>query len=49
MKKLLFFVIGLFILNNSYALSPVEFLDKTPDDFSPECYEYYNKIDKDIV
>lgn len=49
MKKILFFIISLFILNNTYALSPVDFLNKTPASFSPECYEYYNKIDKSTV
>ncbi|MFK7779656.1 MAG: thrombospondin type 3 repeat-containing protein [Candidatus Gracilibacteria bacterium] len=49
MKKVMFLIISIFIFGNTYALTPIEFLDKAPTDFSPGCYEYYNKIDKNIV
>jgi len=48
MKKLLL-IISLFIINSTYAINPADSLNKIPEKFTPECYEYYNKIDKNVV
>ena len=45
-KSIILFLIILFNLNLSYAINPADWLKKIPDNFTPECYEYYNKIDK---
>jgi hypothetical protein len=30
-------------------MNPADFLNKVPENFTPECYEYYSKIDKSEV
>ncbi len=49
MKKLFLFLISILVLSNAYAMNPADFLNKIPENFTPECYEYYNKIDKALV
>lgn len=48
-KTILTLVTFFFLINSSLAMNPADFLNKMPDNFSPECYEYYNKIDKSEV
>ena len=49
MKKIILGILLFFTFNFSYAVNPADWLNKIPENFKPECYEYYNKIDKSIV
>lgn len=50
MKKLVILLSLLFFtINSSFAQNPADWLNKLEDNFSPECYEYYNKIDKSKI
>ena len=47
MKKILIIISLLFLITDTmYAMNPTDSLIKIPWNFSPECYEYYNKIDE---
>jgi len=49
MKKLLLLVLILIPSINLFAMNPADVLNKIPENFKWECYEYYNKIDKNNV
>ena len=49
MKKLVFLLLSLFVFSSAWAMNPADFLNKIPDNFTSECYEYYSKIDKSEV
>ncbi|MDX8406299.1 MAG: hypothetical protein R8K50_09165 [Mariprofundus sp.] len=44
MKKLLFIFILLFVFSSTYAINPKKVLTPIPDNFKPECYQYYKKV-----
>lgn len=45
-KIFLFFILSVV---NTYAFNPADYLEPIPDDFKPECFKYYKKIEmKDI-
>jgi len=46
MKKIIITLALLLSFNNIYAGGPDDFLNKVPNNFTPQCYEYYNEIDK---
>lgn len=49
MKKIILFIFLLITFNQSFAMNPADWLNKIPENFKWECYEYYNKIDKSNV
>ncbi len=49
MKKLVFIILLLFVFSSAWAMNPADALNKIPENFTSECYEYYYKIDKNEV
>lgn len=49
MKKLIFLLLSLFVFSSAWAMNPADALNKIPENFTPECYEYYYKIDKSEI
>jgi hypothetical protein len=49
MKKTIIFLILFSSINSIYAMNPSDYLNKIPDNFKPQCFEYYSKIDKSDV
>jgi hypothetical protein len=45
-KTILLFTFIAILFNQSFAMNPADMLNKISENFKPECYEYYNKIDK---
>ena len=46
MKKIISIILSFLFISSAVAMNPADFLNKIPDNFTPECYEYYYKIDK---
>ncbi len=49
MKKVFLLMFLLLWVSNWFAMNPADSLEKLPNNFKWECYEYYNKIDKWLV
>ena len=46
MKKIILFLFLFFNINSIYAITPTDYLNKIPDNFKSQCFEFYSKIDK---
>ena len=46
MRKIILFILMSVFFTQAFAINPADNLNKVSDNFKPECYEYYNKIDK---
>lgn len=49
MKKIVIFLVLFFSVSSIYAMNPADYLNKMPDNFKSQCFEYYGKIDKSEV
>ena len=48
MKKIILAILLLTIFNQGFALNATEILNKVPENFKWECYEYYSKISNSL-